>query len=102
MAERLTTAQVDDQMKRFDELLKKCNLVKLGCMLVKKNWHVERNFLNRYLRMNEIGGCYYHPMKMLFYNDLLRHEAVVAYVESLQPENQPDYVQKSIRENLER
>jgi len=102
MPERLTKEQVEDQMKRFDELLKKCNLVKLGCMLIGLTWYREAELLNRYLKFNGIGGCYYHPVQMKFYNSILKHEAVIAYVKSLQPENQVSPSLKSILENLER
>ncbi len=70
---RYTKTEIIEQEKRFNELLKKVNFLKLGKKMTKyhKDINYQFIFIHRYLRLNKINGDMYKPNTTSFYHEIL-------------------------------
>ena len=71
---RHTKTQVIEQEKRFNKLIEKVNLLKLGKIIIGNNdMEYKYKFIHRYLRLNNINGnMYKHNTTSFYYEILLR------------------------------
>ena len=88
---RYTSEQVQTQRERFENLVKACNLVKAGSIIIRmmlheKNVYSDSMFVGKYLAMNNICGCMYYKIDPnVFHSDEFRRLAIVAYINSNKP-----------------
>lgn len=94
---RLTDIEVTDQLDRFNAFLKTADLIKIGqrlCYFISHNAQDGRytpyTYILRVLSIcAKVGGTFHHPEKLEAYNasyrDILEYEALLAYVNSIQP-----------------
>lgn len=83
-------SQVLEQRKRFEQLIKSCNLAKAGKIIVRliiaegNNRWFDYRFIQRYLELNKICPCMYYKIDPnLFYHDAFKQEALRAYFNSI-------------------
>ncbi len=88
---RYSNEEVNAQKERFDNLLKKANLVKAGekisyFMRNESGSYNYHNFVRKFLSINKIQSSMYYPSHKFgrdtFYGDLFRYEALNALIDS--------------------
>lgn len=89
---RLTPNEVKEQLVRFNQLMQKTNLIKLGKLIVntiKLGDKYKGNILvHRYLKLNKVSPTMYNPELSekgvnMFYSEILKFNALNAYIENL-------------------
>ena len=85
MSERLTQIEIVEQAKRFESLLKTCNLEKAGQIYLKHSLkddglYNEHNFVHKYLKRNGIHPACYYPKTMTFYGDIFKRTIINAFI----------------------